>query len=554
LPGHAGDQYRWQALRLTESVTHDASQSLVILQQIAPGAARWEAFDRIGESAGLMDELLADLRERVGHAEDEVARGALWLRIAGLLLGDVGRMAEAAQAFEQASHCAGAEDEALEGLVSLWSSRDALPELSDTLARQIARTDDPGMRSSLVRYRLDVAQRLGDRPTVISLLEALLEYDPTDDDSAKLLISALVAEQRWPEAVAQLRRASEREIDGARRRVLWMQTADIAADSMGDVELAESLWRRVAADAPGSPEADRALQGLVRLVEKRGDPDAAIHMLLDILSAPIVPASSGPMWEQLGNLMRQQNRPASEWMDAWNRALLAGHVSQKMLEDMERNVQGTGDTDRLLTLYATASRAGLIRSDRRRRWADLLVSARRFDEAIAALDAGVREGDTDPALSSQLVTLMLERGQVDAAAATLDAWADRPSTRNSRAEQPMIMHLRGRLALARGNQAEALEAYLRAFSLDPSFVPNLMALGILYLGQQKNDDALRVLQTALQHQNRIDNDRLRLELFFRLAEVRQRTGDNARARDMLQRALAIDANYEPARRLAREIG
>lgn len=554
LPGHEGDRHRWQALRLTETVTRDAQQALAILQQIASGADRDEAFDRIAESAGLIDELLADLRERVGHTDDEVARGALWLRIAGLLLGDVGRMTEAAQAFEQASQCAGAEDEALEGLVSLWSSRDALPELCDTLARQIARTDDPGLRSSLVRYRLDVAQRLGDRPTIITLLEALLEYDPTDDDSAKLLVSALVAEQRWPEAVVQLRRASERENDGARRRVLWMQTADIAADSLGDFELAESLWRRVAADAPGSPEADRALQGLVRLVEKRGDPDAAIHMLLDILSAPIVPASAGPMWEQLGNLMRQQNRPATEWMDAWNRALLAGHVSQKMLEDMERNVQGTGDTDRLLTLYATASRAGLIRTDRRRRWADLLVSARRFDEAIAALEAGVREGDTDPALSSQLVTLMLERGQVDAAAAALDAWADRPATRNSRAEQPMIMYLRGRLALARGNPAEALEAYQRSFSLDPSFVPNLMALGILYLGQQKNEDALRMLQTALQHQNRIDNDRLRVELFFRLAEVRHRTGDNARARDMLQRALAIDANHEPARRLARELG
>jgi tetratricopeptide (TPR) repeat protein len=554
LPGHTGDQYRWQAVRLTEAVTRDAAQALAILQQIAPGAVRDEAFDHIAESAGLMDELLADLHERVGHADDEVARGALWLRIAGLLLADTGRMVEAIQAFEQASQCAGAEDEALEGLVSLWSSRDALPELCDTLARQIARADDPGLRSSLVRYRLDVAQQLGDRPTVIAMLEALLEYDPADDDAATLLIAALVAEQRWQEAVAQLRRASEREIDGSRRRAIWMQTADIAADSMSDFELAESLWRRVAADAPGSPEADRALQGLVRLVEKRGDPDAAIHMLLDILSAPIVPSSSGPMWEQLGNLMRQQNRPASEWMDAWNRALLAGHVSQKMLEDMERNVQGTGDTDRLLTLYATASRAGLIRSDRRRRWADLLVSARRFDEAIAALEAGVREGDTDPGLSSQLVTLMLERGQADAAAAALDAWADRPSTRNSRAEQPLIVHLRGRLALARGNPKEALEAYRRSFSLDPSFVPNLVALGILHLGQQENEEALRVLQTALQHQNRIDNDRLRLELFFRLAEVRQRTGDLARARDMLQRALAIDANYEPARRLARELG
>lgn len=554
LPGHDGDRHRWQAVRLTEGVQREPLQALAILQQIASGTERDDAFDRIAESAGLIDELLADLRERVAHNDDEVTQGALWLRIAGLLLSDEDRMNEAAQAFEQASLCAGSEDEALEGLVSLWSSRDALPELRDTLLRQIERAHDPGTRSSLLRYRLDVAERLGDRPTIITTLEALLSDDPDDDESTSALIAALVAEQRWQDAVAQLRRASERETDPARRRALWMQTADIAVDSIGDMDLAESLWRRVADDAPGTPEADRALQGLVRLVEKRGDPDAAIRMLHDILSAPTPPSGSGPMWEQLGNLMRQRNRPASEWMDAWNRAMLAGHVSQKMLEDIERNAQSANDTDRLLTLYAAAARAGLIKADRRRKWADLLVAAKRFDDAIAVLEAGVRDGDNDPGVAWQLVTLMLERGRIDAATAALDAWADRPATRNSRAEQPVILHLRGRLALARGNPKEALETYRRSFSLDASFAPNLIALGTLHLAQNENDEALRVLQAALQHQARIDNDRLRVELFYRLAEVRHRTGDNARARDMIHRALAIDAGHEPSKRLEKEIG
>ena len=130
---------------------------------------------------------------------------------------------------------------------------------------------------------------------------------------------------------------------------------------------------------------------------------------------------------------------------------------------------------------------------------------------------------------------------------------ERAERSGGRADLHRLYHLRGRIEEQNEDWIAALDAYQRCFKLDASYVPNLLAMGRMFVQLERYEDGLKVLQTAMMNQMRIKQPSRKLELFYLLGVVRSRTGDPDRARDMFERALQIDRNHAPTLEAVRNL-
>ena len=146
-----------------------------------------------------------------------------------------------------------------------------------------------------------------------------------------------------------------------------------------------------------------------------------------------------------------------------------------------------------------------------------------------------------------LLRIYIDRGEIDEALPLLEQLTSRAERDGSRGDLHRLYFMQGRIEELREQPEQACAAYELSFRADATYVPNLLALGRLYLEAERFEDALRVLQAALLYQRTIRSQPRRAELFFLLGSVRSASGDRARAAEMFQRALATLPEHEGAR-------
>ena len=100
----------------------------------------------------------------------------------------------------------------------------------------------------------------------------------------------------------------------------------------------------------------------------------------------------------------------------------------------------------------------------------------------------------------------------------------------------------GQLAEKRGDLETAFDSYTRCKQSDATFAPNLIALSRLLTQAQKWDEAQETLHPLLL-QRKVSPEE-RVEIFYLNGITRKALGDLRKAKDMFQRALAINPNHE----------
>ncbi len=111
----------------------------------------------------------------------------------------------------------------------------------------------------------------------------------------------------------------------------------------------------------------------------------------------------------------------------------------------------------------------------------------------------------------------------------------------------------GRVAEARGDEEGALAAYTACFDYDATYLPNLLKLGALHFKREEWDQALKIFQTVLLHQMKLEKHE-RVDVFYRLGQVRMALGDERKAKDMFNRALGLDPDHAAAREAKDALG
>lgn len=212
------------------------------------------------------DDYLRALATKLRRAGDDHERYALWLETARVQRDHLGKLDLAIHSLREAVQ-ARPGDEAAEGaLEDLFTATQAWADLADLVASQRGRASSPSRegRALLLREHDIATTRLGDDERARACLDALLTWDPSDEEALVLLSELHARRAEWDACAAALTRL----VPHARRRstgeevALLLRIGRLYLDEVDDPARAREVLEQVLDRDAGNRDALHLLRDL----------------------------------------------------------------------------------------------------------------------------------------------------------------------------------------------------------------------------------------------------------------------------------------------------
>ena len=556
---------RREAKGLAESALGDAALAEAILREmIASDDADAWALSELGklrEKAGDYEEVFslvvrqAELAAQAGEVRE------LRHQAAAVAKDKLEDLARAVGLYEQIFEDEPGDTRAATALRELYARGKKHKELLALLSRLVDLADSPAARSAL---RLESAaiclEKLDALQEATEHLRAVLDEEPSNE-KATLLLSQLYEKTGRDEELAELLTT---QIDLAKER------GDLSAELSYRVRLGEVQESRLN-DAAKAIETYRAvlereaghkgaLLALARLYEQKGQKADAAKTLETILAAA-TGADAVATALRLADLYT-----ALKDEESIRRVLERGLDADKTSDDIRKRLRALYEKGKHWTELAgivtgDAELAGEAAEKVRlyRKAAEIHAKERKDQGAAADLLVKATElAPTDRELLLLLCDAYSASGRGKQAAEVLHKIVESYGGRRTK-ELAAIHHRLAKAYVAEGEKEKALAELDVAFKIDPGSVGVLRDLGVLSIelsgaGDDKAKEAHidRAQKTfrALLLQKLDDSSPItKGEVFYYLADISHRQGDDKKAIQMLERALDNDKELAPAKEL-----
>ncbi len=343
-------------------------------------------------------------------------------------------------------------------LAKLYDETSDARGLADVLERQLARTEDDGLRVPVAMRLADLYdEELEDRSGAIRALYAWSEADIADTVPRWRLVPKLEAEERWAELCDCLDELAGIEQDPEEVSALVLRSAEVAHERLGDVD---GAWKRLVARIEEGDDADAEV-ALATLAHSSGRDEALAELYVRFAQAAQDPAETRRRWVDAARTYRDHVHEQSHALEAMLRAFAVDLSDHSLLDEVDALATAAGAWDRLNQVYETLLRRGEDPAEKVSlllRQADLLD--REGNSASDALDRVLRACSLAPNED-----VILER-------------AEELAPRAGRAEELLVVYDRRR-AQAEDDEAR-VDAMLRAAQLcDSGLADRQRALGYL---------------------------------------------------------------------------
>lgn len=561
----SASELRREAKALAEGTLHDAALVEAILREMIKSDERDEwalaELTTVREKAGDSKEVYDLLVRRAELAADGAQIRDLRHQAATVAREKLSDDARAIDLYSQVFEDEPGDARASTALRELYAKVGKHKELLALLGRLIDQASGPEARTAL---RLESAaicvEKLDAVTEATEHLRAVLDED-AGNEKATLLLSQLLEKSGRDQDLADLLSS---QIDLAKEQgaiekelSFRVRLGEVFESRLNDVAKAIATYKEVIERVEGHKGARLAL---ARLYEQRGDKADAAKMLENVLAA-----ASGE--EAVKTALRLADLYA---------ALKSDDDTRRVLErGLDADATAGEIRKRLLVLYekqkAWAELAGLITGDadaatepvekvRLYRKAAEIHQTKREDPGSAA-DLLVKATELQPGDRELLLALCdaySASGRGKQAAEVLQKIVESYGGRRSKELAP-ILHRLAKAYLAEGEKDKALEQLEIAFKVDPGSIAVLRDLGVLSLdlssstdGKVKEGHIDRAQKTfkALLLQKLDDSSPItKGEVFYYLAEISHRQGDDKKAIQMVERALDSNKELAPAKEL-----
>jgi tetratricopeptide (TPR) repeat protein len=568
LSGSSSDLRR-EAKTLAETVLKDDALVEAILREMlaADENDTWALAElgTVREKAGDYKEVLSLLVRQADLAADGSAIRALRHAAAAVAKEKLGDDEKAIDLYSQIFEDEPSDTLASGALRALYAKVKKYKELLALLTRLIDQAETPEARNAL---RLEAAgiciDKLGAETEATELLRAVLDEDQ-GNEKATLLLSQLLEKSGRDQDLADLL-SSQIELAKEQRALdkelaFRVRLGEVYETRLNDIAKAIETYKEVIGKADGHKGARLSL---ARLHEQRGEKADAAKMLENVLAAV-----SG----------EEAVKIALHLADLYGALKQDDDVRRVLERGLGADATAPEVRKRLLALYekqkAWAELADLVKGDAEaakdtadkvrlyRKAADIHLQKR--SDPGAAADLLVKASELSPADRELLLALCdaySASGRGKQAAEALQKIVESYGGRRSK-ELATIHHRLAKAYLAEGEKEKSLEQLDIAFKIDPGSIGVLRDLGVLSLelagsgddaGKKTHLDRAQKTFRALLLQKLDDHSPIsKGEVFFYLADISHREGDDKKAQQMLERSLDANRDYAPAKELLAKI-
>ncbi len=512
------------------------------------------ALERIHELAGDYEALYDVLARRADTVYDGGKLAVIHGRMGELARDRLEDKARAAESFEKVLDLEPDSAGAMEALRGLYREMEEWHYLQEVLVKKLSIVEAESERVEVLAALGDNAEQHLDRSdNAIEYYRQILALRPKNAAAFDRLLSLYESDARWYDLVEALRdRVSVLREEGAESGViigLLVKLATVANEHLGDADLAiETLNEVLDAD----PHHAGALTVLARLYERSGEWEKAAETLERAL-AHAEGDDKATAWRRIGLLyLDQLDQP--EKAQAALESAVAENGDDEALEALVRMARDAGDDARVAELLERrlAGAEGADRVALLSEIADLRTAAGDHDGAVRALEEAFRLAPDDLKVADQMLEAYFSAGRHADAEPVLVAIIEQLKAARRYKELFTYNYRMGCVAEERGDEEAALQYFTECFEYDATYVPNLVKLGHLHYRRQDWDQALKIFQTVLLHQMKLDKAG-RVDVFYHLGMVRHALGDARKAKDMFRRALGLDPAHAPSKQAMEQL-
>ena len=438
-----------------------------------------------------------------------------------------------------------ANEEALDNLEQIYTDREEWASVQEILLRRLE-GKDPLERIPIFFQLAELAANQENTEESLSYYHQVLDLDPTNLDAVGRLEWLLRESGKWYELVEVHRKHAE------------IKAAD--GDTTGEVEqlvAASAVWN----DRLENPEAAaelleeilerdesnvQALTGLARIYETTEQWDRCKEVLAKAAALDPEPGEASELEFRMGRIVTSQNgdhlaaaahyRKAIEINSEHQEALGALEEFARKEEDwtqvaemLELRVRVASDEEQL-TIY---SELGSIYNEKLERPAD----------SVAALEAARDLAPDSVEVLAPLADAYYSAERYDDAEPMLQKLMDQ-SVRGRRKDLARYTYRMGTIAEKKEDTASAREHYDKAYRLDSTFGPTLVALGRIYLAQEDWASARRIYRSMLLQNIDKKTGITKADIFYNLGQAHAALEETSKALSMFERGLEVEPEHE----------
>jgi tetratricopeptide (TPR) repeat protein len=555
----------------------DAVAAYTKVLELDPGSDRaLKALDDLFTRQKLWSELAENLEAQLALATTDEAQLGLMLRLAGLRESEMGMVDVAIEGYRQVLERAPTNGEALAALERL--GRDAKYELTiadllEPLYRQIGdwqklvgvhevqvrRSDDPSRRVELLHQIATLYEdAAGDLASAFSTLARALEQEPANELTQQQLDRVARATGRFADLAQVFQQLAANISDPALASELYMMSARVQENDLGNVDTAIALYRKVLEIDPLSLPAAESLERLFRMTERYQELSIVLQRKSEILDEPV--EKKDALFQAAAIEEDVLNRPEAA-ISVYSKVLEIDGDDLRAIDALVRRYLDLSRWQDLLGVYA--KKADLVADVDEKKAIYYQVGAvfeRELGDVPRAIDTYTKILEIDPDDLQALSRLDVLYEQAQNWTELLSVLTRESEMTNDQNEAVSFEYRIAELYEKRLDDVpRAVELYSAILARQPDHAPTLKALEGLKDGDVEPLAAAAVLEPVyeaasdwprliLVHEVQIRraNDAFqKVELLHRVARLYEDAlGDHASAFDTYARALPLDDGNE----------
>lgn len=506
--------------------------------------AAW--MDRLALETDSVDELVTLYDDALGHLTNEERILATHLRMAELAWKHLGAPADAEIHFRRVLEVDARNEQALDGLASLYES---LQRWKDVIGVYERRVDQAVELSSRIDWLRRIARTLDikarDIEGAISAFKRVTELDGTNATAVKELADLLEREKRWPALVNVLKRFEELAPTLEDRLAVRYRTAGIWETQLENADQAVSVYRAILDDDSSHL---LALKALERLFTALNRPEELLKVFERMVQLALTPEEAIRLLGKIASTHEESFEDLRSAVAAHERILQVDRANVPAVKNLERLLRALGAWELLVQAYEL--HITLTREPREIVQLYLAMGEvfakelGRTDKAEAVYNAAL---DFDPSSQEAIHALgalyeksgnwfnALEKLQQEAQLKGASPEAVETYYRIGKINEEMLM-----------NQQNAVFAYRAALQIEPSHQPSIQALAVIAESRSDHAERLRWLRAGAQY---APDDTARTVAHTATGVFLQETlADLEGASDEFEKALAHTYDHLPAAR------
>lgn len=428
-------------------------------------------------------------------------------------------------------------------------------DLADALRHELELTPEPEARVAVARELAQVHdEHLNHAGDAADALAIVLELEPADTAAAAKYEQLLRKVERWDGLAAfyDARLAASPALD-ERVRLLG-ELASVAEQHLADPTRAVAA---LAQRCELKPDDLSALRELARLYDQQGRWKECFEFLkAQVKRLGEIGEVATELLCRMGQLCEERANNIDVAEKCYKRALTIEPRSTLALDGLKRVYAHRKEPTlvaQVLEAQEALSSGEALAALATERGVLLRDQLQDVAAAGAAFEAALRASPLHAEAAVALLELAEKGGGQERVRKNLALLVEVFAKTRRIRERHLALHTLGSMAEAVGDGPHAIAAFEAAYQAASTHLPTLLALARLYYDSGHWEKALKMLQILLLNEGSLPTPADRVQLFHRLGSIRQKMGERARAINMYQRALEIDAAHAASRKALNEL-